>query len=481
MSNDILDPLRDLNRTTPDRVALKSRSRPDASVSQLLQIVDTAHALFAEHGVGPGSRIATILPNAPETSVAILAIAAFATCVPMNPAYALDETRRLLAQSGVTHLVTDTTLMPNATAAAVALGIPVLHLTAIAGPTGAFRLRPFKLRRRIAAADVPDTASRSPIALVLHTSGSTGAPKRVPLSAENLISSAWNVARSIELGSADVCLNMMPMFHIGALVDLLLAPLYAGGSTAFAEGISSEAFFRGLRHFNPTWSQAVPTVLHDLLAHGANVDDADLVRNLRLIRAVSQPLPIRLHEEFEKIFGTVLVPMFGMTETAGLITSTPLGRSKPGSVGVPVGSRVMICDSLGNEVAVHKRGEVLVSGPNVMAGYEGPPSASRDTFKGDWLRSGDEGFIDEDGFLFLTGRLKDIINRGGEKISPLEIDMILADHPDIAEAAAFPLPHPSLGEEVAAAVVPRDKKKLDARDVIDHLRGRAADFKIPWS
>ncbi|CCF18294.1 putative Coenzyme a synthetase-like protein [Pseudorhizobium banfieldiae] len=481
MRKDILDPLRDLSQTAPQKIALRSHDRADTSVSQLLQIIDTVHAHFVEHGVEPGSRIATILPNRPETAVAILAVASFATSVPLNPAYALDETKRLLVQSGVTHLITDTTIMADATAAAIALDIPILQLVPLAGPTGAFRLAPHKPQRRTVAADTPDAGLRSSTALVLQTSGSTGTPKRVPLSAENLISSAWNVARSIELGPADICLNMMPMFHIGALVDLLLAPLYAGGSTAFAGGISSEAFFRGLQHFHPTWSQAVPTVLRDLLAHGATGEDARLFRDLRFIRAVSQPLPTRLQEEFEDKFGTRLVPMFGMTETAGLITSTPLDRLrlKPGSVGVPFGPQVMICDSLGNEVTAGKRGEVLISGPSVMSAYEGDAAVSRDTFRGDWLCSGDEGFIDDEGFLFLTGRLKDIINRGGEKISPQEIDMILSDHPNIAEAAAFAMPHPSLGEEVAVAVVPRDRTTLETSDIIDHLRGRTANFKIP--
>ncbi|MFU0507345.1 AMP-binding protein [Pseudaminobacter sp. NGMCC 1.201702] len=481
MNQDILAPLRNNARLSPDCIALRSHDKPDTSISGLLNIVDSAVCWMAEHGVTPQSRVATLLPNAPETAVAILAGAACATVVPMNPAYPPAETQRLLAEAGVTHLITHPSCIPGAISAAAGSSIRVLQLTSTAsGLTGAFELACVDEGRTTGTAGPAEPASPRTV-LVLHTSGSTGAPKRVPLTAENLSASAWNVARSLELQPTDICLHMMPMFHIGAVADLLLAPLYAGGSTAFVPAISSDAFFGGLRHFSPTWFQAVPTVLRDILAYAATAEDVENVRRLRFVRSVSQPLPDRLQKEFGLTFGTTLVPMFGMTETAGLITSTPLDRTreKRGSVGIPFGTNVKICDSFGNEVGPFKRGEVLVSGPNVMAGYEGQESAHSDAFIGKWLRSGDEGFFDDDGFLFLTGRLKDIINRGGEKISPLEIDLILAGHPAIREAAAFPLPHPSLGEEVAVAVVTAANSGLDARGVKDYLRGRVADFKIP--
>lgn len=477
MTENLLEPLKAHAAASPQRVALRSSGRPDSSFSDLIAFVDQAIADLQSNGVTPQARIATILPNAPETALAILAVSSYATSIPLNPAYAPEEMKLLLRDAGVTHVITDMQKMPHAVSAGRDLGLATLHLSSIlAAPTGAFKLT----EDRVPPIST-DSQSARRTALVLHTSGSTGTPKRVPLTPANLISSAWNVAKSLELGPGDICLNMMPMFHIGALVDLLLAPLYAGGAVAFTPEISTSAFFASLRKFQPTWFQAVPTVLRDILAHKAAGDDVEAVGQLRFIRAVSQPLPLRLQDEFEQTFGTTLVPIFGMTETAGLIASVPLDRSrrKSGSVGISVGCSVKICDSFGNEVAPMRRGEVLISGPNVMNGYEGTETSHAETFRGSWLRSGDEGYLDEDGCLFLTGRLKDIINRGGEKISPLEIDQILADHPAIREAAAFPLPHPTLGEEVAVAVVPATDTMLEPRDVTDHLRSRLAPFKVP--
>lgn len=474
---DLLAPLRDHARRDPRRVALRSHGRADCSFAQLLGIVDEAAAALARAGVGAGSRVATILPNAPETAVAILSVASIATIVPVNPAYPPEEAARILKEAAATHLLVLRDADAATTETVRQTGLPAIGLVPRPdSPTGAFDLI-------VDEAGAASTAARSDdpdrVALVLHTSGSTGTPKRVPLSVRNLVASSWNVARSLELGPDDVGLAMMPMFHIGALVDLLLAPLYPGGSVAFAGAISTDAFLDGVAAFRPTWFQAVPTVLRDILARHADRPGL-LPGRLRLVRAVSQPLPPRLHGELEAALGVGVVPMFGMTETAGLIASAPLDptQRRPGSVGRPFGPAVRIADAFGNELASPRRGEVLVSGPNVMAGYEGQ-AARGDFFRGDWLRTGDEGYLDADGFLFLTGRLKDVVNRGGEKISPAEIDLLLSEHPDIAEAAAFALPHPTLGEEVAAAVVRRPGATLSEREVTEWLRPRLAEHKLP--
>lgn len=472
MTADLVAPLRDHARTMPDRIALSATGAPSTTFGQLVEALDHAVAQLQSFGVGPTSRVATVLPNAPSTALAILSIASCSAVVPINPAFPAEEMRRVLVQAGATHVVTDA----MSTTVAEELSLPVIRL--VARPT--IHAAAFELSgepQTLAGAPIMDEPTR--VALVLHTSGSTGTPKRVPLSVSNLACSARNVAASLQLGESDVCLNMMPMFHIGALVDLLLAPLSAGGAVAFAEAISANAFFAGLRAFNPSWFQAVPTVLRDILARRVSSLELERVRRLRFIRVVSQPLPPKLHQEFEDRFGVTLVPMFGMTETAGLIASAPLerGRQRPGSVGLPSGARIRIIDELGNEAQAGRRGEVLVGGPTVMAGYEGAVDRAA-SFRGEWLRSGDEGYLDDDGFLFLTGRLKDIVNRGGEKISPAEIDLLLADHPGIREAAAFPMPHPTLGEEVALSVV-RSDPALGHREITDYLRPLVADFKLP--
>jgi acyl-CoA synthetase (AMP-forming)/AMP-acid ligase II/thioesterase domain-containing protein/acyl carrier protein len=475
MSTDLLTQLRQVAAADPSRIALCSVAQPPASFGGLVDQLDAVMATFRRAGVTWDSRVATLLPNAPDTAVAILALAASAIAVPLNPAMTGAELAQLLGAAEVTHLLARRgDRAAAALAASLGRGLIALEPAAV-GPTGSFTLHVDPVAAPVGNAE----ASAHGVALVLHTSGSTGAPKRVPLTVENLRSSAVGLARSLALSPEDTCLNMMPMFHIGALVDLLLAPLGAGGAVAFAGEISANAFFAALDGLAPSWFQAVPTVLRDILAHEASAEERMAVGRLRFVRAVSQPLPPPLQAEFEQRFGVPVVPIFGMTETAGLIASVPLGVSRPGSVGIGFGTEIGIADSHGNLVPAGRRGEVLVAGPNVMAGYEGENAARTMNFYGEWLRTGDEGFLDETGFLYLTGRLKDVINRGGEKISPIEIEGTLAGHPQVREAAAFALPHPSLGEEPGLAVVAAPGATLREAEIIAFLRARLAPHQLP--
>lgn len=474
--NDLLAPLRHTALEFAERPALRSNDAADLSHAALLSLVERLMADLAGCGITRGRRVALLLPTKPQTAVTILAIAACGTAVPLSPISPEEELVRILTDARIGDLlVSEADSEGMGARIATRLGLGLIAMTPEAGgATGTLSIR--RLRER--SGDVPTGDPKT--ALVLHTSGSTGLPKRVPLTIGNLLASATNIARSLDLSPSDTCLAMMPMFHIGALVDLLLAPLGAGGAIAFASSISTPAFFEGLSRFSPTWSQAVPTVLRDLMAHETKPGEAERMRRLRFIRAVSQPLPVPLQQAFEARFDTPLVPMYGMTETAGLITSMPLGKPRPGSVGVAQGVKLAIGDTLGNALAPGQRGEVLISGPTVMAGYEDDATPRSETFRGAWLRSGDEGYIDADGHLFLTGRIKDAINRGGEKISPLEIDLLLAAHPGIREAAAFPVPHPTLGEEVAVAIVPNGAAP-DRTDIAAFLAGKVADYKMPRS
>ena len=476
LDSELLEPLRAVARKEPLRVALRSGGRRDATFSDVLALVERSHAALQSMGVGPASRVALILPTQPETAAAILAVATLAAAVPINPAYPPDEAVRFLSDAHVSHVIVAAG-DERAYSAAKRAGAAVIRLDRDVGGTTAG----FTLTGPPAQGGAPaDLTNPSRVALVLHTSGSTGSPKRVPLTAAALSQSVRKIGRSLGLGTEDVCLSMMPMFHIGALVDLLLAPLAAGGAVAFADAIGTDACFRAVPVFRPTWFQAVPTVLRDLLDDPRAAREKSHWAGLRFVRAVSQSLPVALQERFEASFGVPLAPMFGMTETAGLITSTPVdGRPrKPGSVGVPFGPRVRVRAADGAPLPAGARGEVEVSGPTVMSGYEDLPAAEQ-PFRDGWLRTGDEGYFDRDGYLFLTGRLKEVINRGGEKISPSEIDELLASCPGVAAGAAFALPHETLGEEVAAAVVPASGARLTPADVVAALRGRIADYKQP--
>ena len=474
--DDLLAPLRRTAEAFADRPALRAHGAADLSHAALLDLVTEVMDELSACGIGKGSRVALLLPTAPQTAVAILALAALGTAVPLNPAYAAEELARILADARIGDLII-AEIDEGGVGARIAerLGLGLIAMTPQGGAaTGMFSIRRLRQRSVDLAPGDPSTA------LVLHTSGSTGMPKRVPLTIGNLLASAQNIARSLDLGPADTCLAMMPMFHIGALVDLLLAPLSTGGAVAFASSISTRAFFEGLEHFSPTWSQAVPTVLRDQMAHETGPSGAERMKRLRFIRAVSQPLPAPLQQDFEARFDVPLIPMYGMTETAGLISSMPLDRPRPGSVGVAHGVQLAIGDAFGNALGTGQRGEVLIAGPAVMAGYEDDATPRSETFRGAWLRSGDEGYLDADGHLFLTGRIKDAINRGGEKISPLEIDLLLAAHPGIREAAVFPVPHPTLGEEVAVAIVANGAAP-DRSEIAAFLAGKLADYKMPRS
>ncbi len=289
------------------------------------------------------------------------------------------------------------------------------------------------------------------------------------------------MARSIALTAADICLNLMPMFHVGAVVDLLLAPLSAGGSLLRPQTMSVPAFFEALAQGKPTWFQGVPTLLHELAVHGLRRHGAQSSSSLRLVRSVSSPLPPEWIREIESALGAPVIEIYGMTETAGVITSNPLPPEprKVGSVGSPTALEIMIRDATGAKAGINTRGEILVRGPGVMNGYEKRDGGDRGLTEDGWLKTGDEGFFDPDGFLFITGRMGDQINRGGEKISPREIDEVLMSHPAVQDAAAFAVPHPQLGQDVAAAVVLKPGTEVTAESLTTHASRQLAYFKVP--
>ena len=465
----------------PGAPALLSLDREPLSYEALGRLVEATQARLNEIGIGRNDRVAVVLPGGAANAAACLSISAAATCAPLNPDYTTAELEYFLSALRIRLVVTDATGSSPIREAARRLELPVLP-TAIAaeGPTGAFALGALEGSLPSGRPEL-GPAMPADIALVLHTSGSTSLPKIVPLSHRQILASARNVARSLELGEDDRCLNAMPLFHVGALVDLLLAPLSVGGSVIVASDPSSKSFFAVLDELSPSWYQGVPTMLRDLTDRAAREQRAGGPSSLRLIRSVSAPLPTATLEEVEASFGVPVIEIYGMTETAGLITSNPLppGSRKPGSVGVAAGPEISILDEAGNAVGAGLPGEVVVRGETVMAGYEGDAALNEKAFIGAWLRTGDEGCLDDEGYLRLTGRIKEIINRGGEKIAPREIDELALSHEKVAEAAAFALPHESLGEEVALAVVPRAGETIDEHELIDFLSERLAYFKVP--
>ena len=273
----------------------------------------------------------------------------------------------------------------------------------------------------------------------------------------------------------------MPLFHIHGLIAGVLAPLSAGSQVFCSPGFNALKFFAWMDEARPTWYTAVPTMHQAIAARAPHNADVIQRHPLRFLRSSSSSIPPQVIAELEAIFKAPLIEAYGMTEATHQMASNPLppGRRKPGSVGVAAGPDIAIMDAAGQLLPRGATGEIVIRGPNVTAGYESNPKANAEAFTHGWFRTGDQGTMDADGYISITGRLKEIINRGGEKISPREVDEILMDHPAVAQVVCFGMPHPKLGEEVAAAVVLREVSAANERELQHFVAQRAADFKVP--
>jgi oxalate---CoA ligase len=462
----------------PQALALGETGRPGLTYGALGDLVLSLASDLRDAGVKRTDRVAVVIPNGRDMSTTLLAVCSAATAAPLNPAYQESEFADYFREIRVSWLVTLRGRDTPARAAAAGMGIRVLELAsdaaAILPEGGEQRLRGGKP----APIDAPDPHD---IALILLTSGSTGRSKKVPLTHRNICVSVADVARTSELTPADRCLCMWEQFHIGGLVDLLLVPLASGGTVICTGGFDAAKFYQLLGSAKPTWYQGVPATVHELLAHARKEGLTSGKSTLRLMRVTASALSPMLMDELEEFFGIPVITTFGMTEAAPLITTNllPPKVRKLGSTGPSCGPEVAVTDEGGRMLAVGEIGEVVVRGENIFAGYEDAPEANARSFRDGWFRTGDTGYLDADGYLFLKGRIKETINRGGEKITPQEIDDVLLSHPDIAEAVSFHIPHKVLGEDVAAAIVLHRPGVLSEDDVRKFVAGRLAEFKVP--
>ena len=419
-------------------------------------------------GIGAGDRVVIVLPNGPEMALLFLAATAAGCAAPLNPKYREEEFRFYLDDLGACALVTPEGEMPAAHAAAP----DAMTKIAVRGTVPGLELLVDRPRKSATRPPLPQDE-----ALVLHTSGTTSRPKIVPLRHSNLARSARNVAASLELGAADRSLNVMPLFHIHGLVAGLLAPLSVGGSVVATPGFDALRFHGWLDRHCPTYYTAVPTMHQMVMTRASGPRET----TLRFVRSSSASLPVAVLEDLGALFGVPVIEAYGMTEASHQMAGNPLPPlpAKPGSVGLATGIEIAILDGADRPVPAGERGEVGIKGPTVVDGYENNPEANASAFTAGWFRTGDEGMLDDDGYLFLTGRLKEQINRGGEKISPLEIDEALLRHPAVGQAVAFAIPHDKLGEDVGAAVVLMEGATADAGELRAYLSERLAPFKMP--
>jgi acyl-CoA synthetase (AMP-forming)/AMP-acid ligase II len=432
-------------------------------------------------GIGRGDRVAIVLENGPEMASAFVTVAQAAVTAPLNPAYRQDEYEFYLEDLKAKALIVADDYYGPALPAAAKFGVTILRLSVLAGaPAGAFTLSAEKAGTADTA--VPEVGD---VALILHTSGTTSRPKIVPLLQSNIGASARSIAHSLALTPNDRCLNMMPLFHIHGLVAAVSATLAAGGQVWCAPGFNALKFFSWLDNARPTWYTAVPTMHQAILARSGHNSEIIERAPLRFLRSSSASLPAPVMKELVATFRAPVIEAYGMTEAAHQMCCNPLPprAQKPGSVGVAAGPEVRIASESENRLLDGGVGEIVISGPNVTPGYEGNPKANIDNFfEADgkrWFRTGDQGAFDGDGYLSLTGRLKEIINRGGEKISPLEVDAVLLTHPAIGQVVAFSIPHSKLGEDLGVAVVAREGESVTEKDVKDFAAARLADFKVP--
>ncbi|MFN4261163.1 MAG: acyl--CoA ligase [Gemmataceae bacterium] len=444
------------------------------SYGNLAEQIEALAARSRQAGWQPGDVIALALPNGLEYIACFLALTrARLVAAPLNPAYKEEEYRFYLEDASAKAVIVPPG--PHAArAAGAALGLPIWTATL----DGQYQVHLEGGGSRSGTGGNVEPPRPDDVALFLHTSGTTSRPKGVPLTHANLMTSIANIAGHYRLSPEDVSLLVMPLFHVHGLIGVTFSTLFAGGTLIVPPRFSAGAFWPAVRQYHVTWYSAVPTI-HQVLVSRADADDAPRQSGLRFIRSCSSALAPATLEQVEQRFAAPVLEAYAMTEAAHQMTSNPLPPAvhKPGSVGRGTNVAVAIMDEAGNLLPPGAVGEVVVRGANVMAGYRNNPEANAASFTHGWFRTGDQGVLDEDGYLQLTGRIKELINRGGEKIAPLEVDAALLCHPAVAEAACFAAADAKYGEEVHAAVVL--KGQASVTDLQKHCGQHLADFKIP--
>jgi oxalate---CoA ligase len=437
------------------------------------ELADDVLALAGRlHGLGirRGDRVALALPNGPALVELLLAIMVLgAAAAPLNPAYAREEYAFYLED-----LAPRLLLLPAGEIAAARAAKPD-GTRVIDVATGDGRVDLLDEGRQAGESGIFEPARSDDVALLLHTSGTTSRPKQVPLRHRNLLASVAAIVEHYRLSGEDTAYCIMPLFHVHGLVASTLATLAAGGTVVIPRQVTRRRFAEHLRSCRATWFSAGPT-LHHMLLENVRDEAADFP-SLRFARSCSSALSAELCQRAERRYGVPMLEAYGMTEASHQIASNPVppGERRMGSVGVPTGTRIRIVHE-GRVVADGKTGEVQIQGPGVTDGYLANDKANAESFVDGWFRTGDLGLLDS-GYLTLLGRLKEIIIRGGENVSPLEVEEVLLLHPAVADAACFGVPHEKYGEEVAAAVSLQGEST--ERELIEHCRARLIDFKVP--
>ncbi|GIR63200.1 MAG: AMP-dependent synthetase [Alphaproteobacteria bacterium] len=463
-----------INQQNDDLIFLTSEKNEKLSYGEFKIFNEKISRQLAATNIINSDRAAIVLPNGPLMASSFLSISSYMSAAPLNPSYKQEEFEFYLDDLKPKFLLVEPNSKSLAVIAAKNLNIPVFEMKISDNqPLGTFELFD------------KETDYKNPNdydeALVLHTSGTTSRPKIVPLSNLNIFTSAVNISKSLKLTADDHCLNIMPLFHIHGLIAVLSASAKVGASVCASNGFNALKFLDLAETQNITWYSGVPTMHQAILLRAQKNSDKAKKLNLRFIRSSSASLPPAIFEQLNDIFQTPVIEAYGMTEATHQMASNPLPPAiqKPGLVGMPAGPEICIMNDKNEKLPQGEIGEICIKGDNVTNGYENNPEANKQSFVNDWFRTGDEGFFDEDGYLKISGRLKEIINKGGEKISPLEVDNILMDFPPIDQALCFGYKDKMLGEDIAVAIKLKENKSCTEDDIKSYANEKLAKFKIP--
>ena len=463
-----------INQQNDDLIFLTSEKNEKLSYGEFKIFNEKISRQLAAKNVKNSDRAAIVLPNGPLMASSFLSISSYMSAAPLNPSYKQEEFEFYLDDLKPKFLLVEPNSKSLAVIAAKNLNIPVFEMKIFDNqPLGTFELFDKET-------DYKNSNDYNE-ALVLHTSGTTSRPKIVPLSNLNIFTSAVNISKSLKLTADDHCLNIMPLFHIHGLIAVLSASAKVGASVCASNGFNALKFLDLAETQNITWYSGVPTMHQAILLRAQKNSDKAKKLNLRFIRSSSASLPPAIFEQLNDIFQTPVIEAYGMTEATHQMTSNPLPPAiqKPGLVGMPAGPEICIMNDKNEKLPQGEIGEICIKGDNVTNGYENNPEANKQSFVNDWFRTGDEGFFDEDGYLKISGRLKEIINKGGEKISPLEVDNILMDFLPIDQALCFGYKDKMLGEDIAVAIKLKENKSCTEDDIKSYANEKLAKFKIP--
>ena len=457
-----------------ENIALTSEISSKLSYKDLKLFINKISKQLAGNGLSNKDRAAIVLPNGPYMASSFLAISSYMSAAPLNPSYKSEEYEFYLKDLNPKIVLVEKNSDNPVVDVAKKLKIELCEINPEKdGPSGIFNIYENETEYSL-----PDENDES---LVLHTSGTTSRPKIVPLTNKNIFSSAENISKSLNLSESDHCLNIMPLFHIHGLIAILASSMKAGASVCASNGFNAIKFLDLAKSEKINWYSGVPTMHQTILLRARRNSEIAKELKLRLIRSSSASLPPAVFKDLNDVFNCPVIEAYGMTEATHQMTSNPLPpkQQKAGFVGLPAGPEVCIMSENGDVLKQGEEGEVCIKGENVTLGYDNNEEANKTSFTNGWFRTGDQGYFDKEGYLKISGRLKEIINKGGEKISPLEVDNVLMDHPFIDQAVCFGYDDKMLGENIASAIIIKSGETCSENDVLEYAQEKLAKFKIP--